>query len=60
MRELTDEQAHKEYDAYLNELAPLEGINCNPFSTLLLMGDSIAYHCGFDDFLSMEEIELTD
>ena len=41
----------KEYDEWLDEIHPLTGTSCNPFSVLLEAGDPIAYNCGYDDFL---------
>ena len=47
----------KEYNEWLDELHPLEGIACNSFSTLLEAGDPIAYNCGYDDFLEATDRE---
>ena len=41
----------KEYNEWLDEIHPLTGTSCNPFSVLLEAGDPIAYNCGYDDFL---------
>ena len=40
-----------EYNDWLDEIHPLTGTSCNPFSVLLEAGDPIAYNCGYDDFL---------
>ena len=47
----------KEYNEWLDELYPLEGIACNCFSTLLEAVDPIAYNCGYDDFLDANGYE---
>lgn len=38
---------YDEYDEMLNEMFPLEGIYCNPFSLLLKEGDPVAYEQGY-------------
>jgi len=58
MRTLTDREAHREYDDFLNELQPLERFACNPFSVLLAEGDKCAYDCGFSDYLDSQDIEI--
>ena len=60
MERLTEKEAYSRYDDMLNELYPLTGCNCNPFSMLLAAGDEIAYNCGFDDFCDAEDIEIID
>jgi len=58
--ELTEKEAYKMYDEMLDELYPLDGINCNPFSILLKEGDPTAYQCGFVDWCDVEGINLDD
>ena len=55
---LSEEEAYTQYDNMLNELYPLDGIACNPFSVLLATGDNCAYELGFIDFVDAENIEL--
>ena len=57
---MDEQEARRLYDAMLNEMYPLEGINCNPFSILLREGDPIAYDEGFSDWLDAEGIELDE
>lgn len=57
---MTEKEAYKIYDDYLNELFPLEGFYCNPFSILLKNGDEIAYDTGFNDFCDAENIKIED
>ena len=49
-----------QYDNWLDELQPLTGIACNCFSTLLKVGDPIAYNCGYDDFLDSSGLNEDD
>lgn len=51
-----EKEAYERYNNFLDELQPLEGLSCNPFSQLLQAGDSKAYECGFADFCDAEEI----
>ena len=60
METLTEKEAHEQYDNMLNEMQPLTGIACNPFSVLLAEGDETAYNCGFSDFCDAYEIEVED
>jgi len=60
MRKMTEQEAYSEYDDMLNELYPLDGVACNPFSTLLKEGDPTAYDCGFADYCDAYEIEIVD
>ena len=55
---MDETEAYEQYNNMLDELQPLEGIACNPFSILLKEGDPIAYDCGFADFCDAEGIEL--
>ena len=54
---MTEQEARQLYDEYLDELVPLEGVNCLPFSILLSRGDEIAYECGFNDWCDAEGLE---
>lgn len=60
MEQITEEQAYTRYNEFLDELQPLEGMACNPFSQLLREGDPIAYNCGFNDFCDGQEFEVED
>lgn len=55
---LTKSEVYQAYNDMLNELYPLEGINCNKFSTLLERGDPIAYECGFTDWCDLQNWEI--
>lgn len=59
-KKLTEKEAYSLYDDLLNELYPLEGISCNPFSILLQSGDNCVYEVGFNDFCDSENIETVD
>ena len=52
---ISEEEAYRRYDDMLNELYPLEGIACNPFSILLCKGDPAAYECSFSDWCDSED-----
>lgn len=58
MEIMTEREAYKQYDDMLNELYPLDGIACNPFSILLAEGDPVAYECGFADYCDNHDIEI--
>jgi hypothetical protein len=58
--EMTEHEAYQQYNDMLDEMYPLEGIACNPFSTLLREGDPVAYDCGFADYCDTYGIELED
>lgn len=47
---MTEQEAYEQYDDILNELYPLAGFACNPFSILLREGDNTAYEIGFADY----------
>jgi hypothetical protein len=53
----TEREVRQDYDNWLNELYPLKGINCNPFSILLKEGDPIAYEEGFSDYCDANDID---
>lgn len=58
--EMTENEAYQEYNDFLDEMQPLTGFACNPFSILLQEGDPIAYNCGFNDYCDSQEIEIED
>lgn len=60
MQKISKREAYEQYNEDLDEMFPLEGIHCNPFSTLLARGDPTAYDCGFGDWLSMSELEIEE
>lgn len=55
---MEEKEAYKLYNEMLDELYPLKGIHCNPFSHLLKEGDPIAYDCGFSDQCDGQGIEV--
>ncbi len=57
---MTGKEASEQYNEMLDELEPLKGIACNPFSRLLEAGDPIAYNCGFSDWCDSPGIEIDD
>ena len=57
---MTKAEVQEAYNEWLDELEPLDNINCNSFSVLLQEGDPIAYRCGFYDFCAAEGIEIED
>ena len=56
----TEKEIKEQYNDFLNEQYPLEGIDCNCFSTLLEQGDSVAYDQGFMSYCDMQEIDYDD
>lgn len=57
---MTKHEALQQYNDFLDELYPLDEINCNSFSTLLEAGDVIAYDVGFYDYCDSGGIEFDD
>jgi len=57
---ITEEQAYRAYDNYLDELYPLDGIACKPFSRLLQIADNIAYSVGFNNYCITYKIEIKE
>jgi len=57
---MTEQEAYEQYDEMLNELYPLDGIHCNPFSTLLKAGDQIGYHEGFLNWCDSQGINTDE
>ena len=57
---MEEQKAREEYNAMLDEMYPLEGIHCNPFSILLAQGDPIAYDCGFNDWCDAMGYEIEE
>lgn len=55
---MTEQEAYSQYNDMLDEMQPLNGFACNPFSQLLEAGDPIAYNCGFSDYCDSQGWEI--
>jgi len=47
---MNEDELKEQYNEVLDEMYPLEGIACNPFSILLEKGDLVAYNEGFNNY----------